>query len=170
MQNSKLSVIAIITIILIGASGYFFWQNQKLSAELAVFKNTDLAKEAENLRLNLKSVEDTLALEKSYHEDTKNKLATADGKIKTLEITIKQTKPYIGVLKAFDNWQRPSNFHILDRDTSQIDSAISILGDRDVSDLWQEVKANFSSAKQTGDFRDNDVPVLVTSKLVKLLK
>ena len=130
MQQNKLLIIIII--IVLGVGGYFFYQNQKLSAELAVLKNTDPAKELAVLR-------------------SKSKL-------------------YVDVLKAFDDWQRPANAHLLDRNISGIDKAISALGDSEVSDLWQEVKANFPRGKQTGDFRDNDVPVLVTSKLIKLLK
>lgn len=151
-------------------TGYFFYQNQKLSAELSILKNTDLAKEVATLKFKLRSVEDVLTLEKREHGDTKNQLTTAEGRVKTLEATIKQVRPYVNVLTAFDDWQRPTGLHILDRDTSQIDSAVSALGDNEVSDLWQEVKANFSRAKQTGDFRDNEVPVLITQKLARLLK
>ena len=129
MQQNKLLIGIIIAI---GASGYLFWQNQKLLAELNVLKNTDPVKELMVLR-------------------SKSKL-------------------YVDVLKAFDDWQRPTNLHLLDHDTSSIDRTISALGDSEVSDLWQEVKANFPRGKQTGDFRDNDVPVLVTFKLGKLLK
>ena len=130
MQQNKLLIIIII--IVLGVSGYFFYQNQKLSAELAVLKNTNMAKELVVLR--------------------------------------SKAKLYVDVLKAFDDWQRPTNLHLLDHDTSGIDKTISALGDSEVSDLWQEVKANFPRGKQNGDFRDNDVPVLVTSKLAKLLK
>ena len=90
--------------------------------------------------------------------------------IKELAVLRVKSKLYVDVLKAFDDWQRPTNLHLLDHDTSGIDKAISALGDSEVSDLWQEVKANFPRGKQTGDFRDNDVPLLVTSKLIKLLK
>ncbi|MBI2626693.1 MAG: hypothetical protein HYW77_00405 [Parcubacteria group bacterium] len=161
--------LVVITMALV-VTGYFFYQNQKLSAELSILKNTDLAKEVATLKFKLRSVEDVLTLEKREHGDTKNQLTTAEGRVKTLEATIKQVRPYVNVLTAFDDWQRPTGLHILDRDTSQIDSAVSALGDNEVSDLWQEVKANFSRAKQTGDFRDNEVPVLITQKLARLLK
>ena len=90
--------------------------------------------------------------------------------VKELMVLRSKSKLYVDVLKAFDDWQRPTNLHLLDHDTSSIDRTISALGDSEVSDLWQEVKANFPRGKQTGDFRDNDVPVLVTSKFTKLLK
>ena len=90
--------------------------------------------------------------------------------IKELAVLRVKSKLYVDVLKAFDDWQRPTNLHLLDHDTSGIDKAISALGDSEVSDLWQEVKANFPRGKQTGDFRDNEVPVLVISKPGKLLK
>lgn len=157
MQQNKLLIIIIV--IILAAAGYFFYQNQKLSTEITILKNTDLAKEVSALTLKLK-----------LSEDAQNKLTIAEGRIKTLETVLKQAKPYVNVLTAFDNWQRPAGAHLLDRDTSKIDSAVSALGDSEVSDLWREVKANFSIAKQTGDFRDNEIPVLVTSKLVKLLK
>lgn len=160
MQQNKLLIIIIIIILGIGGIGaYFFYQNQKLSTELTVLKSTDLVKEIDALKLKLKSA-----------EEAQDKLTIAEGKVKTLETTLKQARPYVNVLKAFDDWQRPANAHLLDRDTSQIDSAVSTLGDGEVSDLWQEIKANFPKAKQTGNFRDNEVPVLVTSKLVRLLK
>lgn len=157
MQQNKLPIAIVAIVLIIG--GYFFYQNQKLLAELSLLKSTNLVKEVTALKLKLKSA-----------EDSQNKLTIAEGKIKTLEATQKQARPYVNVLKAFDDWQRPANAHLLDRDTSQIDSAISALGDSEVSDLWKEIKANFSNAKQTGDFRDNEVPVLITSKLVRLLK
>lgn len=157
---NTLKVSLILAFILVSAvAGYFFYQNQKLSTELSFLKSADLVKEVDALKLKLKSA-----------EGAQDKLTLAEGKIKTLETALKQARPYVAVLKAFDNWQRPANDHLLDRDTSQIDSAISALGDEEVSDLWREIKANFSRAKQTGDFRDNEVPVLVTSKLVRLLK
>ena len=130
MQQNRPLIVVIVIALSVG--GYLFWQNQKISAELNVLKNTDPVKELMVLR-------------------SKSKL-------------------YVDVLKAFDDWQRPTNLHLLDHDTSSIDRTISALGDSEVSDLWQEVKANFPRGKQTGDFRDNDVPVLVTSKLIKLLK
>lgn len=158
MSVLKVSLFSILVLVL-AVAGYFFYQNQKLSTELSFLKNTDLVKEVDALKLKLKSA-----------EGAQDKLTSAEGKIKTLETALKQARPYVNVLKAFDDWQRPANAHLLDRDTSQIDSAISALGDEEVSDLWQEIKANFPRAKQTGDFRDNEVPVLVTSKLVRLLK
>ena len=163
-------ILAVVIIAGVVASGYFFYQNQKLSTELNVLKNTDLAKEAATLKIKLKSVEDALVLEKRNLGNTKNQLTSAEGKIRTLESTIKQAKPHVDVLTAFDNWKGSTGLHLLDRDTGQIDSAVSALGDSEVTSLWQEIKANFLRAKQTGDFRDNEVPALVTSKLAKLLK
>lgn len=157
MQQNRLLVIIIVAAL--GIGGYFFWQNQKLSTELSLLKSTNLVKEVDVLKLKLKLA-----------EGAQDKLTVAEGKIKTLETTLKQARPYVAVLKAFDDWQRPADLHLLDRDTSQIDSTISALGDSEVSNLWQEVKANFPQGKQNGNFRDNDVPVLVTSKLVRLLK
>ena len=160
----------IIAAIGLGGTGYFFTQARSIKTELALLKSTDLAKENDVLNLKLKLMEDTLALEKRNHENTKNQLTTSEDRVKTSETIAKKAKSYIDVSVAFNDWQRPTGLHILDRDTSRIDSVIPILGDNDVSKLWQEVKANFLVAKQTGDFRDNDVPVLINSKLVKLLK
>src|SRR3989344_7280640 len=91
-------ILAVVIIAGVVASGYFFYQNQKLSTELNVLKNTDLAKESATLKIKLKSVEDALVLEKRNLGNTKNQLTSAEGKIRTLESTIKQAKPHVDVL------------------------------------------------------------------------
>ena len=175
--------IAIIPIIIAVAAfaggGYLFHQNQALSNELTLvknelttLKNTDLAKENEALKGKLKSTEEALTAEKSAHENTKNQLTTAEGRIETLETKLAKIKPYVDILAAFNAWQYDptSGLHILDRDTSSIDGAVSRLGDSGVSNLWSQVKAGFPGAKQTGNFRHEEVITLVTSKLINLFK
>ena len=178
-------IFVVIAILGLGGTGYFFIQTQslekeiavlkdaksKVETELAVLKNTDLGKENELLKSKLKSAEDALVLEKRNHENARNQLTAAESKIKTLETAAKKAQSYVGVLSAFNDWQfAASPFPLADRDTRSIDNSIASLGDSQISNLWQEVKAGFPAAKQTGNFRFEEVIILITSKLADLLK
>ena len=172
-------LILVVLALALAAGGYLFRQNQALSRELTTLsnefttlKNTDLARENESLKTKLKSAEENLTSEKSAHGNTKNQLATAEGKIQKLETALAKFKPYVDVLAAFNAWEYSptSGLHILDRDTGGIDGAVFRLGDSGVSSLWSEVKAGFPGSRQTGNFRHEEVIILVTSKLSNLLK
>lgn len=182
----QLTIILIIIAVLgLGATGYFFYQNRGLEEEivtlkdgkaevekeLAVLKNTDLAKENNSLKSQLTSKEETLAAERRNLTEAELRLKTAEAKIQHLEMNIEKTKPHVNVLKAFNDWQfSVSPFPLVDRDTRSVDNAISALGDSQVSNLWREVKAGFPAAKQTGNLRYEEVIILITSKLTSLLR
>ena len=164
-MRPALIILAVIAVLGLGSAGFLYVKTQSLTAEngnlqkeisglqdekikleteLAILKNTDLAKENQRLEAALQSTEYALASEKRDHGNAKNQLAAAEAKIKTLETTFKKAKLYAAVLKAFDDWQYndTSGLHILDRDTRTVDNAISSLGDSEISDLWGEVKTN----------------------------
>lgn len=178
-------VFIVIAILGLGGAGYFFYQNQGLlgevartkdekaaiEKELAVLKNTDLAKENERLESKLKSTEDTLFAEKEDHVETKSQLKTAEAKIKNLETAFSKIKPYVDVVSAFNHWEHDASpFPILDRDVSKIDAAVSSLGDTAVADLWRKVKAGFPQARQTGAIGHEEVITLIISRIFNLLK
>ena len=177
--------IIIALVLAVAGGGYLFYQNQSLEKqiadlkdekagveiELAVLKNTDLAKENEILKSKLDSREKELSSEKKKVQGLESDLGVAKDKIQSLESKISKAKLNFAVLSAFNDWEYKSNGrHILDRDTSKIDSAIAALGDSQISNLWTSVKANFPRAKETGDFRYGEVTSTIHSRIDSLLK
>lgn len=191
-RHTSLVIVVIVALVSMGAAGYFYTQHSRLrgeakivrdelgavqreksivETELAVLKATDLAKEVESLKSELKSKEEILVAERRNLAETELRLKTAEANVKDLEASIKKAKPYVDVLSAFNSWQfAVSSLHLIDRDTGSIDNAISDLDDSSVSNLWREVKAGLPQARQTGNFRHEEVIILVTSKLAALLR
>lgn len=173
MKNSLIVLIIIIAVLGLGGTGYFFEAKSKVETELAILKRTDLAKENASLKLKLKSFEEELSTEKEKNIEANLKMRTLEEAFKKLEARLSKLKLFFGVLSAFHDWEYDSShsgLHILDRSTSQIDSAISVLNDSPISNLWTTVKANFPRAKETGDFRYGEVLILIHSKISNLIQ
>lgn len=184
---NKVSFVILILGAFLGISGgaYFFVQKQslenqvsilqgaksKVETELAVLKSTDLAKENELLKVKSESMEKELTSERNKAQSLESNLGEAQDKVKSLESKISEAKPYFAVLGAFYDWEyKPSQFPLLDRNTSAIDSAIAALKDSQVSNLWSSIKANFQRDKQTGFSNYGEVLNLMNYKIADLLK
>jgi len=148
-QMKNIPSIAVI-IILVGIGGYFFYQNQSLEKqiatiggekvgvekELAVLKNSDLAKDLELTRLGLKTSEKDLS-------DSQKEVSRLGSRVKTLETGLRNIKPYLSAIDAVQlvvlGTTGPTRSVV-----ANVDPKVAALNDSEVSIRWAEAKQNIN--------------------------
>lgn len=140
--------IAAICIILAGAGGYFFYQNQILEKqiadlkdekagvekEFAVLKNSDLAKDLELTQLKLKTSEKDLS-------ESKKEVARLGSRVKTLETGLNKMRPYLNAIEAIQKVVL-GDTGITKSLVANADPKVSTLNDQEISGHWQKAKDN----------------------------
>jgi len=121
----------------------------RVETELAVFKTTDLDKEAELLRLKLKNAE--------------NEFAATEKKVVKLETNLSKMKPYAEALTAIDYFfSRP----MAEANLKNIDFKVGALNDSQISAQWREAKANINIDEGSWGTREiSHTLFLITSKI-----
>lgn len=114
---------------LIFVVGYLFWKNQKLSAELTVLKNSDLAKANELLSLKLKT--------------TEQNLSAAVKRTAELETDLNKIKPYADAVTAIERF---FSAPFTQKGLADIDTKISALQDMEASNRWMTARATIDFA------------------------
>jgi len=144
----KKIILGIIALVILGAGGYFFWQNQNLSGqlnyarsqiaetkeakskvenELVVLKNTNLAKENEILRLKLKTAEKDLIQEKEAFSQFRSRVASIPQITDALSLIT-------SLVFADDVSQCPSQFGRF----GEVRQKIVAMGDTRLLNAWDE--------------------------------
>ena len=141
-------IFAIIAIIGVGATVFFFYQNKwleteiaalkdeksKVETELAVLKNSDLAKDLELTRLKLKTSENDLA-------ESKKEVVRLGSRVKTLETSLRSIKPYLSAIDAVQEVVLGES-GVTKSLVASADPKVAALQDAEISGSWQEAKQN----------------------------
>lgn len=174
MKQTTISLI-IIAVLALGAGGYFFYQNQlsqaqaaklkdektKVETELAVLKNSNLAKENENLQFKLDTAKKDLAVSQKEAADQKAKIGSLDAKLTKI-------RPYAEAIDAIQKiflsgLMLPSTPEI----ASRVDPKIKALGSPELLEDWLEAKAHMNSPP--GSYSPQPVGVVVTRLMNRIL-
>lgn len=157
-----------VAILALGGNGFFLVKNQSLNQqlneagaknstlaqELSNYKNTDLGKEIEILKLKLAS---------SQTEATALKT-----KVTTYETNTPKAISYLGVI---DEIRRTYFGGSSPWDLEPIETKVAAVADKKLSQLWVEVKK--STDPQKGSYSPNDVDALtlyIVTKISELLR
>ena len=129
-------------------------QNSTLTQELSTYKNTDLGKEIEILKLKLAS--------------SQIEAAGLKTKVTTFETNVPKAINYLGVI---DEIRRTYFGGSSPWDLEPIEAAVTAATDKKLSQLWAEVKK--STDPQKGSYSPSDVGALASylvTKINELLK
>ena len=131
-------------------------EKTKVETELAVLKSTDLAKEVEFLRLNLKATEkDLVALQ--------NEVPNLKARIRTFETGVSKLESYLNAIDAIENMVGggPTAAGV-----ASVDSALNKLNDSSVSDRWANAKRGIDLERKSWQGTSiSDTVITVTSRI-----
>lgn len=170
-----LILIAIIGVLIVGGLiFYIFRQNSQLEAvkkaqaalneekvqlekDLIFYKNTDLAKEVEILKLKLDTKEKELA-------DSKGQVSNLQAKVVRLETNAPKIKTRVEIIAAIEKMfigSGPTAAGV-----SSVDTKVASLGDSALSDAWEKAKSQINlNARSWEPQPINDVVDLITSQV-----
>ena len=163
-------IVIVVAVLGIGAGVFLFTKNQSLQAqltnlkdektktetELAVLKATNLAKEVEFLRLNLKATEKDLAA-------LQNEVPDLKARIRTFETGVSKLESYLNAIDAIENMVGggPTAAGI-----ASVDSALNKLNDSSVSDRWANAKRGIDLERKSWQGTNiSDTVITVTSRI-----
>lgn len=146
---NKIVIIIFLALVLAGGS-YFFYQNQSLEKqietlkdekaevekELAVLKNSDLAKDLELTQLKLKTSENNLS-------ESKKEVARLGSRVKTLETGLSKIRPYLSAIDAVQIVVL-GELGVTKGLVASADPKVAALQDAEISSSWQEAKQNIN--------------------------
>lgn len=148
-------ILIVVALLGLGGTGYYFMsslrlQNEfadreklitnlkeeksRMEIELAVLKNSDLAKDLELTQLKLKTSEKDLS-------ESKKEVARLGARVKTMEAGLNKMRPYLNAIEAIQKVVL-GDTGITKSLVANADPKVSTLNDQEISGHWQKAKDN----------------------------